>query len=68
MKEKIKKIIESVNDFYEQEDKLAEQNSAYSLLVSLPRLFWAVFCGLGVTFILMGALATFIGCIWYYVS
>ena len=68
MKEKIKRSIASVNDYYEQEDKLAEQNSAYSLLVALPRIFWAVFSGLGVAFILFGMLASFIGYVWFSVS
>lgn len=68
MKEKIKRLIASVNDYYGQEDKLAEQNSAYSLLVALPRIFWAVFSGLGVAFILFGMLASFIGYVWFSVS
>ena len=68
MKEKIKRLIESVNEYYEREDRLAEQNSAYSLLVSLPRIFWAVFSGLGVAIFVFGLLVAFMGYIWFSVS
>lgn len=68
MKEKIKRLFESVNEYYEREDRLAEQNSAYSLLVSLPRIFWAVFSGLGVAFILISMLVSFMGYAWFSVS
>ena len=68
MKEKIKRLIESVNEYYEREDRLAEQNSAYSLLVLLPRIFWAVFSGLGVAFILISMLVSFMGYVWFSVS
>lgn len=68
MKEKIKRLFESVNEYYEREDRLAEQNSAYSLLVSLPRIFWAVFSGLGVAFILIDMLVSFMGYVWFSVS
>ena len=68
MKEKIKRLFESVNEYYEREDRLAEQNSAYSLLVSLPRIFWAVFSGLGIAFILIGMLVSFMGYVWFSVS
>lgn len=68
MKEKIKRLVENVNEYYEQEDRLAEKNSAYSLLVTLPRIFWAVFSGLGVAFILFGMLVSFMGYVWFSVS
>ena len=68
MKEKIKRLFESVNEYYEREDRLAEQNSAYSLLVSLPRIFLAVFSGLGVAFILIDMLVLFMGYVWFSVS
>lgn len=68
MKEKIKGLIESVNEYYEREDRLAEQNSAYSLLVSLPRIFWAVFSGLGVAVIFFELLVAFVGYVWFSVS
>lgn len=68
MKEKIKRLIESVNEYYEREDRLAEQNSAYSLLVSLPRIFWAVFSGLGVAVVVFELLVSLMGYVWFSVS
>lgn len=68
MREKIKRVLDKINEFYEQEDILAERNSSFSLLVALPRIFWSVFCGLGVLLLFLSVFVTLVGYVWFSVS